>query len=155
MSGDWGKAVQHVRSLFHPRTLLLSGVITVPLFFLAVAVWIAFFSLPAPTSDDPGYLAVEYLLSSVYSGSSNCKKIENEIGQTIAQSLIECSGWGYSMRIRNIKNGYELYLPRLYKIEFVSESQQRQEFMDSENHIAFEVVDGVIQDFYPVEIHED
>jgi hypothetical protein len=140
-----------LRNLIHLKVLLLSAMITVPMFLIILFIWLTFFSIPSPEFDEPGYLAVEYLLSSLYSGTSNCTKIENEIGKTIAPNLIECSGWGYSMKITNVKSGYVIDLERRYAIKKMdSEGKNFQLFVDVENGIEFRTVDGVIRDFSPV-----
>jgi len=137
-----------LRTLFHPKTAFLASAVTVPLFIIAVAIHIVFLSGPSPKSDDPGYRTVHYLLGSIYSGSSTCGILKNDIGSLIAPDLIECSGWGYSLEVRNIKNGCVLSLQEAFEIELVHQSGDEKTFLDTRNSYVFEVKGNMVVDFY-------
>ena len=148
LSGDGKKSLGALVGLHSPQTVFIgfgvSAVVLLVLFLSSVF----FESPPAPKSNDPGYRSVHYLLGSIYSGTSSCEILENDIGSLIAPGLIECSGSGYSLVVRNAKNGCVLRLRKKFDLELVSEEGDKKVFVDTGNLYVFEVKGLMILDFY-------
>jgi hypothetical protein len=148
LSGSRRNGLDSLVGLFSPQTVFVFCGISAAIFVVAILSWVFFESPPSPKSDDPGYRSVHYLLGSIYSGSSTCKILKNRIGTLIAPGLMECSGWGYSLVVRNAKNGCVLDIREKFDIELVSEEGDKKVFLDTKNLYYFEVDGLLILDFY-------
>jgi hypothetical protein len=134
--------------LFSPKAVFVFSGISGALFLVAVLFWVIVESSPSPKSNDPGYRSVHYLLGSIYSGSSTCRILRNDVGSIIAPGLMECSGEGYSLVVRNARNGCVLDIREKFDLQLVTEEGQKKVFVDTKNRYFFEVDGLMILDFY-------
>lgn len=148
MSGNRRNGLRSLVGLFSPQAIFVLSGISAAIFVVAILSWVFFESPPSPKSNDPGYRSVHYLLGSIYSGSSTCKILKNRIGALFAPDLMECSGSGYSLVVRNAKNGCVLDIREKFDIELVSEEGDKKVFVDTKNLYFFEVDGLMILDFY-------
>jgi hypothetical protein len=68
---------------------------------------------------------------------------------------MECSGSGYSLVVRNARNGCVLDIREKFEIELVSEEGDKKVFVDTKNLFVFEVDGLMILDFYKAPASEN
>ncbi|MCD4748435.1 MAG: hypothetical protein K8R59_03585, partial [Thermoanaerobaculales bacterium] len=77
-----------------------------------------------------------------------CYDIQREVGFSFAEDLLECSGEGSRILVRNKKNGTELVLPRRFELRYVADSANGDLVVDVANRYIFKVNGRLIIDFF-------